>query len=521
MPQPAQQDGINRAQRIIPAGSVPAPIGGWNTRDPLAAMAPTDAPLIENWIVRPGRVDMRRGQEDWSTEYPSTEIVETLMPWYGPSDSVMFSATGSGIYDATAAGPVGAVSSAATNGRWQYTNFTNSAGAFLCAVNGVDDYRYFDGATWATQPTFVYDMSTLNTSELINIVGYKGRIYFARLGDLAFYYLPPEQINTGSGTLNRFNLGSVCQRGGSLTAMATWTIDGGAGTDDFIAFITSQGEVVVYTGYDPSDVTNWSLVGVYFIGKPLGRRCWFKYGGDVLLLTDRGLFPLSKALQTASIDRSVAITDKIAPTFSSAASLYGSTFGWQIESHLAESFIFVNVPGLPTSQFVMDVNSGGWSPFTGMDASCWLFFNGSIYYGTTEKVVHAWTGTSDFGTNIRTAVQWAYNYLGDRGALKHIALMRPHFSASGPFSYKLSLATDFRPANSSSSYVTAGVVGGVWDSSFWDDAFWSSTGTNYAQWNTVFNSPGMAQSPLLTMASKTISASLISLDIAYKRGGLL
>jgi hypothetical protein len=55
-------------------------------------------------------------------------------------------------------------------------------------------------------------------------------------------------------------------------------------------------------GTNPSDATAWSRVGVYFLGKPLGRRCLVKYGGDLILLTQNGAFPLSLALQSATVD---------------------------------------------------------------------------------------------------------------------------------------------------------------------------------------------------------------------------
>jgi hypothetical protein len=44
-------------------------------------------------------------------------------------------------------------------------------------------------------------------------------------------------------------------------------------TDDYAAFITSEGQVAVYSGADPASSTTWSLVGVFDIGAPIGRRC--------------------------------------------------------------------------------------------------------------------------------------------------------------------------------------------------------------------------------------------------------
>ena len=89
-------------------------------------------------------------------------------------------------------------------------------------------------------------------------------------------------------------MSSVAQLGGYLVAAGTWTIDAGYGVDDNLVFITSNGEVIVYSGTDPSDITKFALVGVWRIGKPVGKRCLMKYGGDMIILTYNGLYPLDR-----------------------------------------------------------------------------------------------------------------------------------------------------------------------------------------------------------------------------------
>lgn len=45
----------------MPAIAIPAPVGGWNARDALDAMPPTDAVKLVNWIPRAGYVQSRGG----------------------------------------------------------------------------------------------------------------------------------------------------------------------------------------------------------------------------------------------------------------------------------------------------------------------------------------------------------------------------------------------------------------------------------------------------------------------------
>jgi hypothetical protein len=47
--------------------SLPPPIGGWNARDALTAMAPNDAIIIDNLIPDVGNVRSRPGFDPWCT----------------------------------------------------------------------------------------------------------------------------------------------------------------------------------------------------------------------------------------------------------------------------------------------------------------------------------------------------------------------------------------------------------------------------------------------------------------------
>ncbi len=286
---------LNRLQESLQA-SLPAPIGGWNSRDPLAQLAPTDCVTLNNWIVRPQSVQTRLGSTNHLTGLPAS-TVESLLDYNFAPTPKLFAAVGTAFYDATTAGAAGAaVVSGLTNARWQHVNYSNSAGNYLVTVNGADDMRTWNGSVWASTASF--SGTAVNTNTLVGLTVYRERLFFVENNLLSFYYLGAGAI---SGAGARFQLGQICNRGGYTMAVATWTIDAGDGADDHLVAITSEGEAVVYKGTDPSSSTTWSLVGVYYVGRPLGRRCLFKFGGDLLLLTDRGLLPLSQDLHLVGV----------------------------------------------------------------------------------------------------------------------------------------------------------------------------------------------------------------------------
>ena len=170
---------------------------------------------------------------------------------------------------------------------------------------------------------------------------FKNRVWFIEKNTLKTWYLPAAAI---SGAAAAHDMSAVAQLGGYIVAHATWTIDAGTGIDDFYVCVTSNGEVIVYQGTDPTDSTKWALKGVWQVGAPVGDRCLMKYAGDLLLISQDGLLPLSGALQSSRVNPRVALTDKIQPAVSSAVSEYGSNFGWDIIYYPKQNQLWLNIP---------------------------------------------------------------------------------------------------------------------------------------------------------------------------------
>lgn len=503
--------------------SIPAPVGGWNARDSLAKMSDQDAIRLKNWFPRTTYCEIRGGSANHVTGIPA--VGKTLMSYNAPNGAnKMFVSTPTNIYDTTVAGAVGASAATCTSGKWQWLNYAAVSGTtYLITVNGVDKPFYFDGTTWiAVDAASTPALTGLTTTKIVFINQFKHRLFFLENDKLNFWYLPVQQAG---GALTEFVLGSLARRGGFTMAMGTWTIDAGAGVDDHAVFITSEGEAIVYKGSDPSDATKWTLVGVYYVGKPLGRNCLAKLGGDMVILVEGGVFPLSKALLSASIDRSQALTDKISKAFAEAIQLYGtSTYGWQAIIYPAQGALIVNIPvseGTQQKQYVMNTVSLSWCEFDSWNAESFIVFNGALYYATSTKVVKAWTGNSDIGsTNIVADAKTAFTYLGTK-LQKRINLFRPLIMVNGSVSFNIGINVDYEDTAAIDTAIYSIPLSALWDISVWDVALWQPDLAVFRDWRTPATKMGLCASALLKIATNSLTVQWIANDFAFTKGEIL
>lgn len=511
---------INPSGPASLSGTAPAPTGGWNTRDSIAAMPPSDAVILDNFFPSSTSVDLRKGSATWATGFASR--VQTLLSYASPTAKKLFGADSTGIYDITVSGAIGAAATPVTNGYCQYINFGTAAGSFLLSVNGTNDLKLYDGATWTDiNAVSVPAITGLVTNTIININAFKNRVWLVPKDSLDVWYLPVASI---AGAATKFALNGLFTRGGYLMSMGTWTIDGGAGVDDFAVFVTSEGEIAVYQGTDPASPTTWALVGVYYIGEPIGRRCFTKYGGDLLLLCKQGLFALSTALQTASINRFIALSDKISPTISESATTFGSNLGWQTTIFPNANFLLVNVPayvGTASYQYVMNLITQSWCQFTGWNSSCFHSWDSKLYFGSETTVVQAWVGPSDEGEFIEGVGLTAYSYLGAPTVCKHFKLVRPIIKSNSSFDMYIGVATDY---NNDPDYnlIASSITGGsLWDVALWDVDMWGSGPQVEKYWNAISVNDGNAIAAKLKIRTKFSTLQWISTDYIYQTGGYL
>ena len=466
------------------ATSIPAPVGGLNDRDSIADMPPTDAVVLENWWPYPSYVGVRKGSVPHVTGFGSP--VETLVEYLPASGNAkLFAAAGTAIYDVTLSGTVGApVQSGLTNARWQDLQITTPGGSFLYLFNGADAPRLWNGTTW----TSVTGVSTpaitgVTTTDLVHGCVFKNRIFLVANNSSLLYYLPTLSVG---GAVATVDLGSVFRKGGSIMAVYPWTIDAGDGSDDHLAVISTNGEVAVYSGTDPSLSTAWQLVGVFTLGKPLGRRCGTKLGGDLAVNTTEGVYPLGRGLLSSTIDRSVALTDKIQNSVSNDANSYFGNFGWQLCLYSDATMMVLNVPAQGGSyQYAQNIITGAWCKFTGWQANVWLAAFDGLYYGDSNTVWKAWTGNIDNTTPIQADCLPAFNYFGAKAFNKYFTMVRPYILTGGNPSILYSLNTDYLLQDAQGSLNFTPPTGMVWGSMVWGSMAWGGGLTSLTAWNTV------------------------------------
>lgn len=498
--------------------SVPSCIGGLNGRDALAAMKPTDAVILDNWFCEPSFISVRKGSLTWASGLPGA--VESLMAWNGPNGThKLFAASVTGIYDISLGGVVGAAAqSGLTNARWQKAMLGTAGGNFLMLVNGADTYRTYDGSAFAVQT--ITGLGSYATTDFIDVDVYKQRAFFVIKGTLKYAYLAVSSI---AGAASVVDLGSLFKLGGYLVSIMTWSFDSGSGLGDYIAFLTSEGEIAVYQGTDPSNANLWALVTLFRTGRPVGRRVYQRMGPDLAVITADGVIPLAKAMSADRNAPGAAITDRIQNMLNDDFQLYGANFGWQMILHPVGKKLILNVPensNVSAHQYVMNTITGRWSRFTGWNANCFEVSSDVLYFGSDKVVKIADTGNNDDGQPILVDAQPAFSSFGNPGRIKHFKMCRPVFRATADVNANIDLNVDFENRARIGSVNTSSAGGTPWASIKWDSWKWGGAARMVKKW---LSTPGMGYwaCARLKLSVKDVDVAWLSTDHAFEVGGVL
>lgn len=496
--------------------TVPAPVGGLNARDSIIAMADTDAIFMRNWWPQPYGCTVRRGCREWATGLGGP--VNTLHEWAALDGTrKLFAWSTEHMYDVSLRQPVGTpILTGLSSSTWDCTQVTNAAGNNLIAVNGQDPGIIYTntGVSRITLGDGVVanTWKGLDPANAIQVTTHQHRLWAVQKNSSSAWFLPPDAVQ---GEFKKYDFGPLFSRGGNLAFLATWTLDDGAGAQDHLVGLSSNGEAVVFVGTDPEDPDKWGLRGIYFIGAPVsGREAFCKAGGDLLALTQQGVISMTSQLVSTRVSdaQSPLTSSKIQYALSEATSAFSDLHpGWDIKYFPKYNMLLVNVPTLTAEgsfQFAANQLIGSWTQFTGYAATSWGTYKFSPMYGTADgRVMEAWIDNLDNvtlgnagGTTIIAQVQQAYSYFSQRTTQKQVGMYRPTFTATLPVAIASRIVYDFADTSLVTPDGPIKSPVGIWDLGIWNQDVWGGGTKVYQGW---IQAQGVGSAVSLRMATQT------------------
>jgi hypothetical protein len=499
----------------------PAPTGGWISNRNLAVPnqygTQPGAAVLENYFPLATSAVLRRGSELYSTI--GTGPVGSLFGYINGTNKKLFGANETDIYDITTGASPSSVMGSLASGEWSVVQFETSGGVFLRGVNGADTPFVFDGSAWSTSPAITFADGTTG-DQLINVWANQSRLWFIKKESLTAYYLPAESIG---GAAVAFPLGSVFTRGGSLLFGASWSIETLGGLNEHCVFVTTEGEVAVYQGNDPSSTSTWSIVGVYRIGRPLGPKAWIRAGGDLVIATDVGFVPLSQAMQRdySALSPS-AVSYPIETAWNDSVSARSGAY-WHCEVWPTSQMVVVAPPtvtGTMPEMYVANARTGAWAKFTAWDANCLCVWDGRMFFGSQAgKVVEANVGGSDQGIPYTSIYIPLFDDLKSPGSIKIAKMARAVLRGGLTVNEKVSVNVDFSTDTPTAPNATP--VSGVsaWGAGAWGSAVWGAGLSSATQqnWQPV-GGLGYTMAPCVQITSGSavpLDTQIVRTDMTY------
>ena len=494
----------------------PAPTQGWDTETPLAELPLTRARKFDNWLPSGVQLRLRKGYSSHVTGLGAA--VETLMPYNAGASSALFGAAGTSVFNVTSAGSVGsAVLTSMGNARFSHTNITTSGGSFLWICNGSADPRHWNGSAWATPSLTI---TTYTDNDISFVHAFKERLFFIFKNTLTMGYLPVQSV---AGTVDNFPLGAVFNYGGRLIALGSISKDGGAGFADYFVALTSEGEVAVYEGFNPGSATEWGLVGVYYVGEPVGDRPLVDMGDDLAVITRNGLISLSHVMAGVGDADANAhhVSARISTAFREATALGASYTGWEGVFLPEQDMLVINAPtGTETAvQLIRHRVTGGWGRFTGWDFETFEVLGGECYAGGSDGTVYlCFDGNDDNGADITGSLETAWSTLGIP-SIKALLEVRPIITTATRAVLRIVGRTDFRDSPPLPAWPASTITNAlIWGSGVWGTNLWGGEDFTTRAWRAI-SGDGHSVSLAMEARSNQSALGINGFNLRFQVGG--
>jgi hypothetical protein len=319
----------------------------------------------------------------------------------------------------------------------------------------------------------------LTSADMSYVWVYKNRLWFIQNDDMTAWYM--ENPDSIGGNAVAFPLAGVFTDGGSLVFGQKWSLEAGSegGLSEQNIFVTSQGEVAIYQGSDPSEAATWSKVGVYRIGTPMGKHAFLRGGGDLAIATSVGLVPLSKAISLDITSLNVAtVSYKIADAWTDAVAARG-LINWQCELWPEQKMAIISPPDLTGSSepvmFVSNTETGAWCRYTNWHGLCLEVFEGQLYFGSPDgQIFIANVSGMDHNDTYTGTVIPLFDDMGSPGSAKIGKVARGVSRANTSINPQIIFKSDFDMSVPSPPDAVAIGASNLWGTGIWGQSVWGS-----------------------------------------------
>lgn len=518
----------------LQATTLPAPTRGIIQSENYTYMTPGGALVCDNWMPTMRGLKLRGGCQRWCV-LPETTPIISGFEYISGNVQRMYAANATKLYDTTTTTPT-LIKSGQASGNYCASQLANQAGDFMMVVNDGGDFPLrFDGTTWTTlnagQITGPAGSTVVAGKNLTYVWKYRNRWFFIEGGSMNAWYLP---LNANQGALSMIPLSGAATKGGKLLFGASWSIDAGDGIDDKCVFVTDQGELLIFTGSDPSTASNWKQEGRYAVPRPMGMNAHIPIGGDMLIATVEGIVPISQAItkDAAQLDLA-ALTVKIKTMWREEVLAKGA-LPWTMKKWDEFGGLFVTWPGgAPGGRYCAAANSatGAWCRFVGYDAMCFMQIRGDLFFGTQGGIVMQADRTGmDDGLPYTAVLVGGWEMFQQTSAQVVWHQARASFFSGNaePFQPQLSATVDYQIVIPTPP--PAGPDPGlkdVWDQGLWDKMKWDQPSVTVSPVrNTGWVSIGMTGYSHAPIVQVTVAqqakpdVELISIAATYERMGI-
>jgi len=524
------------------AYAFPAPTLGVDSRQAYANSNPQTAVTIHNCFARSYGLELRAGYTSWG-KMPDGVSAVTLMPYIshsGSTGSRLFAAASDGkVYDVTVqdivtpAVDVATIPGQVNNGEAHWLNFVTEGGNYLVMIfpgGGYWTYGETAGFVQHIEGTAAGDIEGVDPDTFVYAFAWENRLWFVEGKTAKAWFLP---VKTLAGKASMFDFGSMFTRGGELSIGASWTVDGGGdggGMADSLVLISSEGDVLIYGGEDPTDATKFHINGRWFVGRvPVGRRYITRFGANMAVLSERGLLLMSEVLRGDGDDPQKAAASRINQILQPIIRSSMTSRFWELKVLPDVNALVINVPTTATANdyiWAFDLTAFGASQMVNFP-----FTNIEVYQGRSYacdelgNVWQLWSGDSDGsigtadGADLQGFVQTAFVPLNEAIKWKRFIMGRCGFRASSAPAVTLRLNSDwsFDPPGLTPVYTVESQS--LWDAAVWDVGVWGGNLRTYKAWTGI---SGMGHYASMTVSFKAPPGAIFTdWDCVVESGGIL